>query len=131
MSKQTFEYRVADGSAQLYETVAALIVGAIHGLEMPNALEMAGKLYASGNIFDKAYTDFLKTLAQLPTCCAESADVLNKKRSLFEADEIFPAGVIDSQIEKLKAYKDQGLSDKILGDDKKFAALVSEYIHIA
>ena len=131
MSKQTFEYRLADGSAQLYETVAALIVGAMHGLAMDNALELAQKLYASGNIFDPAYKDFLKTLDQLPTCCSESADVLNKKRALFEENDVFPAGVIDSQIAKLKAYKDEGLSDKILGDDKKFAELVAEYIHIA
>ncbi|HJJ30714.1 MAG TPA: glutamine synthetase family protein [Methanocorpusculum sp.] len=131
VSKQTFEYRVADGSAQLYETVASLIVGAMHGLEMPNALELAAKLYASGNIFDPNYKDFLATLAQLPTCCFESADVLNAKRALFEKDGIFPAGIIDSQIAKLKSYKDQGLSDKILGDDKKFAALVNEYIHVA
>jgi len=129
--KQTFEYRVADGSADLYETVAALIMGAMHGLEMNNALELADKLYASGNIFDPAYKDFLATLAQLPTCCDESADVLDAKRALFERDGIFPAGVIDSQIKKLKAYGDKGLSDSLLGNEEKFAELVEQYIHVA
>ena len=131
ISKQTFEYRVADGSADLYETVAALIMGAMHGLEMNGALELADKLYASGNIFDPAYKDFLATLDQLPTCCDESADVLNAKRALFERDGIFPAGVIDAQIKKLKAYGDKGLSDSLLGDDEKFAELVEKYIHVA
>ncbi len=131
MSKQTFEYRVADGSADLYETVAALIMGAMHGLEMPEALDMADKLYASGNIFDPAYKDFLATLAQLPTCCDESADVLQAKRALFERDNIFPAGVIDAQIQKLKAFNDNGLSDSLLGDSEKFAELVEKYIHVA
>ena len=131
ISKQTFEYRVADGSADLYETVAALIMGAMHGLEMNNALELADKLYASGNIFDPAYKDFLATLDQLPTCCDESADVLNAKRALFERDGIFPAGVIDAQIKKLKAYGDKGLSDSLLGDAEKFAELVDQYIHVA
>ena len=129
--KQTFEYRVADGSADLYETVAALIMGAMHGLEMNNALELADKLYASGNIFDPAYKDFLATLDQLPTCCDESADVLDAKRALFERDGIFPAGVIDAQMKKLKAYNDNGLSDSLLGDEKKFAELVEQYIHVA
>ena len=131
MSKQTFEYRVADGSADLYETVAALIMGAMHGLEMNGALELADKLYASGNIFDPAYKDFLATLAQLPTCCDESADVLDAKRALFERDGIFPAGVINAQIKKLKAYNDNGLSDSLLGDSEKFAELVEQYIHVA
>ncbi|MBO5003042.1 glutamine synthetase [Methanocorpusculaceae archaeon] len=131
ISKQTFEYRVADGSADLYETVAALIMGAMHGLEMNGALELADKLYASGNIFDPAYKDFLATLDQLPTCCDESADVLNAKRVLFERDGIFPAGVIDAQIKKLKAYGDKGLSDSLLGDAEKFAELVEKYIHVA
>jgi len=131
MSKQTFEYRVADGSGQLYETVATLIVGAMHGLSMPDALELSQKLYASGNIFNKEYKKFLGTLKQLPTCCCESAEVLDEKRSLFEEDGIYPPGVIDAQIEKLKSYKDKGLSDSILGNDAKFAELVNKYIHIA
>ena len=131
VSKQTFEYRVADGSADLYETVAALIMGAMHGLEMNGALDLADKLYASGNIFDPAYKDFLATLDQLPTCCDESADVLNAKRELFERDGIFPTGVIDAQIKKLKAYGDKGLSDSLLGDAEKFAELVEQYIHVA
>ena len=131
VSKQTFEYRVADGSADLYETVAALIMGAMHGLEMNGALDLADKLYASGNIFDPAYKDFLATLDQLPTCCDESADVLNAKRELFERDGIFPTGVIDAQIKKLKAYGDKGLSDSLLGDAEKFAELVNQYIHVA
>ena len=131
MSKQTFEYRVADGSGQLYETVASLIIGAMHGLAMPDALDQAAKLYASGNIFNQEYKDFLKTLKQLPTCCYESAEVLDQKRELFEKDGIFPAGVINAQIEKLKAYQDKGLSDSILGNEAKFAELVEQYIHIA
>ncbi|MBR6010805.1 MAG: glutamine synthetase [Methanomicrobium sp.] len=129
-SKQTFEYRVADGAADVYETVASLIIGAMHGLSMPNALQMADKLYASGNIFDKEYASFLKKLRQLPTSCSESADVLLKNRKLFEKDGIFPPGVIDAQAKKLKAFKDAGLSDKLLGNEKEFAKLVQKYIHI-
>ena len=130
-SKQTFEYRVADGSADIYETVACLIIGAMHGLAMPDALEQAQKLYASGNIFNAEYAAFLKTLRQLPTCCDESADVLLAKRALFEADGIFPAGVIDAQAKKLKAFGDKGLSDSLLGNTDAFAELVARYLHVA
>lgn len=131
VGKQTFEYRVADGSADMYETVAGLIIGAMHGLSMNGALSMAEQLYASGNIFRKEYKNFLKSLKQLPTSCCESADILSEKRDIFERDEIFPSGVIDAQIEKLKSYNDKGLSDKILGNSKAFSELVEEYIDIA
>ena len=39
-SRQTFEYRVADGSADIYLTLAALVVTAMRGLKMPGALEL-------------------------------------------------------------------------------------------
>lgn len=129
--KQTFEYRVADGAANIYETVACLIIGAMHGLAMPDALEQAEKLYASGNIFHPEYAAFLATLRQLPASCAESADVLIAKRALFEQDGIFPAGVIDMQAKKLRAFHDKGLSDKLLGNTEAFAELVEKYLHIA
>ncbi|HJJ29701.1 MAG TPA: glutamine synthetase, partial [Methanocorpusculum sp.] len=129
--KQTFEYRVADGSADLYETVACLICGAMNGLGMNGALTKADELYASGNIFNPEYKSFLKTLRQLPTCCAESADILIEKRKMFERNDIFPAGVIDAQAAKLRAFNDKGLSDKILGDEGKIAELVEKYLHIA
>ncbi|HJJ50701.1 MAG TPA: glutamine synthetase family protein [Methanocorpusculum sp.] len=129
--KQTFEYRVADGSADLYETVACLICGAMNGLGMNGALKKADELYASGNIFNPEYKSFLKTLRQLPTCCAESADILIEKRKMFERNDIFPAGVIDAQAAKLRAFNDKGLSDKILGDEGKIAELVEKYLHIA
>ncbi len=129
--KQTFEYRVADGSADVYETVACLIIGAMHGLAMPDALEQAKKLYASGNIFHEEYAAFLKTLRQLPASCYESADVLLAKRAVFEKDDIFPAGVIDSQAKKLKSYNDKGLSDSLLGNTEAFAELVAQYMHVA
>lgn len=129
--KQTFEYRVADGSADIYETVACLICGAIHGLGMNGALTKADELYASGNIFNPEYKPFLKTLRQLPTCCAESADILIEKRKMFERNDIFPAGVIDAQATKLRAFNDKGLSDKILGNETKIAELVEKYLHIA
>mgnify|MGYP005619436943 CR=1 FL=1 len=50
-SKQTVEYRVADGSANPYLTVAGLIVAALDGLRRSDALQLAEKLYIDVNIF--------------------------------------------------------------------------------
>ncbi len=128
--RQTFEYRVADGSANIYETVACLICGAIHGLGMNGALTKADELYTSRNIFDEECASFLKTLRQLPTSCAESADALIAKRKMFERDDIFPPGVIEAQAAKLRAYNDATLSQRMLRDETLFIGCVEQYVHI-
>jgi len=129
-ARQTFEYRVADGSANIYETVACLICGAIHGLGMNGALTKADELYASQNIFEEECSSFLKTLRQLPASCAESADALIAKRKIFERDDIFPPGVIDCQAAKLRAYNDTGLSQRMLCDETLFIECIEQYVHI-
>lgn len=131
INKQTFEYRVGDGSADPYLLVAGLIVTALRGIRNPKALEAADKLYADVNIFSEAFKSKLNTLEQLPTSCYESAEVLNAKRAVFEADGIFPAGMIDAMIKKLKSHNDKGLNERILGNNEEIAKLVDKYLHIA
>ena len=130
-SKQTFEYRVADGSADPYLTVAGLIVASLHGIEMPNALEMAERLYVSGNIFRPEFRERLAELKQLPASCVESAEALEAKRAIFEKDGVFPAGMIDSRIANLKAYNDRGLSERLYGNNEAIRELVNQYLHVA
>jgi len=130
-SKQTFEYRVADGSADPYLTVAGLVVAALRGIEMPEALDMAERLYVSGNIFRPEFRERLATFKQLPASCVESAEALEAKRAIFEADGIFPAGMIESRISTLKAFDDRGLSEKLYGNNDAIRELVEEYLHIA
>lgn len=127
--KQTFEFRVPDGSADIYLLVAGLIVAAQHGLEMENAMEKADELYADMDIFTPAFKDKLEKLEQLPTCCWESAEFLNDKRAIFEKSGIFPGGTIDAIVKKLKAYNDNGLNDRILGNVDKIMEIVERYIH--
>lgn len=131
INKQTFEYRVGDGSADPYMLVAGLIVASLHGLRNPKALEMAEKLYADVNIFSEAFKDRLSKLEQLPTSCYTSADALEAKRSIFEADGIFPKGMIDALVKKLKAFDDNGLNERILGNNAEIAKLVEQFIHVA
>jgi len=130
-SKQTFEYRVADGSANPYLTVAGLVVASLRGIEMPGALEMAEQLYVSGNIFRPEFRERLATFRQLPASCVESAEALEAKRAIFEADGIFPTGMIESRIASLKAFNDLGLSERLYGNNEAIRALVEEYLHIA
>ncbi len=130
-SKQTYEFRVADGSADPYLTVAGLIIASLNGIRRADSLEMAEKLYAHVNIFSPEFKEKLASLNQLPASCYESAEILDKKRATFEADGIFPKGMIDSKIQKLKSYNDKGLSEKIYGKTEEIKQLVEQYIHIA
>lgn len=127
--KQTFEFRAADGSADVYLLLAGLVVAAKHGLEMKNALEVANKLYVGVNIFKEENKQRLAELDHLPVSCCESADKLNEKRAYFENNNIFPAGTIDRIIKNLKKYNDKGLSEKIYGNNEEFRNLVNQYLH--
>ena len=130
-SKQTFEYRVADGSADLYLTVAGLIVASLHGIEMPDALEAAERLYVRGNIFSPAFKERLAEFRHLPASCVESAGALEAKRAIFEKYGIFPPGMIDSRIAALKAFDDLGLSERLYGNKEAIRELVNKFLHVA
>jgi glutamine synthetase len=130
VSKQTVEIRSGDGSADVYLYMAAIIVAAQHGLQMPNALEMSEKLYVNVNIFKEENKNRLAELKALPASCYESAEALNLKRKYFEKNEIFQSGIIDSTIEKLKSYNDLGLSEKLYGKNDEIYNLVMKYMHI-
>jgi glutamine synthetase len=128
-SKQTFEYRVADGSADVFLTLASLIIASLDGIKRPDALELAEQLYVDVNIFKPEHREKMQSLKQLPLCCADSAEALKQKRALFEENHIFPAGFIDSQIKKLQSYNDKGLSEKLFGK-QDILKLVEQFLHI-
>jgi len=129
-SKQTFEYRVADGSADIYLTLAGLVVTALRGLKMTESLEFAEKLYADTDIFRSGHNDKLAGFKHLPLSCWESAEALHKKRSVFEDNHIFPKGLIDGHIQKLQSYNDKNLSEKLYGKNDEIEKLVDEFIHV-
>lgn len=128
-SKQTCEIRSADGSADIYLFMAALVVAAKHGLSMDNALELADELYVGVNIFKEENKAILNKLKSLPSSCYESAVALENKRQFFEENDIFPSGLIDSIIIKLKEYDDYKLSEKLYGNHEEIFKLVTQYIH--
>ena len=127
--KQTVEFRVPDGSADLHSLIAGLTVAARYGLEMPNALEYAEKTYADVDIFSEAFKDKLGKLEQLPTCCVESAEWLKKQANIYEQYGVFSPTMIKGTIDQLKAFKDKDLYQKVSKDESKMMDLVEKYFY--
>ena len=128
-SKQTVELRSPDGSADIHKLFAGLVIAAEHGLEMENALEKAGELYVDYNIFQENSVSKKKKLEALPSSCWESAECLLAQRDYYEKDGVFPAGVIDNVVSKLKAFDDKGLSEKLFNKNEEISALVRKFLH--
>ncbi|WP_410510121.1 glutamine synthetase family protein [Methanosarcina hadiensis] len=128
--KQTYEFRAADGSADIYLLLAGLCVGTRHGLQMDNALELAKKLYIDVNIFKEEHKDRLAQLEHLPASCYESAQALKKQKDIFMQYDVFTEGMLDGIIGNLESYSDYQLSEKLYGKNEEIRKLVDRYIHI-
>ncbi len=114
MANQTVELRSADGSANVYQLLAGITVAARHGLMNPNALDLAKKLYVSGNVGkDQKHLN----LPQLPASCADAGKQLLEQRAHYEEFGVFPPALIDGVAKHLQAFNDA------------LAALVKQYLH--
>ena len=122
-NNQTVELRSPDGSANVYMLLAGMAVAARYGLEHPDALGIAERLYV------KADASKVEGLEQLPASCSESADGLEADRAHYEDGGVFPAGLIDAIVGRLKSYDDLNLSERLVGDSEALKALVSEHLH--
>ena len=127
--KQTVELRSADCSADIYQLLAAMIVAARTGFEMENALELAEKTYVNYNIHSSDNKNLLLNLESLPDSCVASADALNKKRTVFEAKEVFSPAMINGIVKKLNSYNDAELRKKTVDNPKKMMEVVKKYWH--
>jgi glutamine synthetase len=128
-SKQTVELRSPDGSADVYKLFAGLVIATEHGLEMVNAMERAEDLYVDYNIFSDRNKAKKKKLESLPASCWESAECLLAQREYFEKDGVFPAGVIENVVSKLKAFEDKDLSEKLYNRNEEISKLVRQFLH--
>ena len=125
-SRQTFEFRVPDGSANIHLIMTGLIVASLQGIGMPNALEMADHWYVEGNISRNVPA---QQLQQLPASCVESGKRLRAKREIFEKNGIFPLQLIDYTIESLTAFQDENLAVELKENPEGTRELVIKYIH--
>jgi glutamine synthetase len=128
-SKQTVELRSPDGSADIYKLFAGLVIATEHGLYMADSIEKADELYVDYNVFSDQNKVKKKILESLPASCWESAESLVSQREYFEKDGVFPAGVIDNTVLKLKAFDDKGLSEKLYNRNEELSKLVRQFLH--
>ncbi|MGQ9847193.1 MAG: glutamine synthetase family protein [Bacteroidales bacterium] len=128
--KQTIELRSPDGTADVYYLLAGIVIAAAQGFIMPNALEIADKLYVSVNIHKENCDDKAKQLGHLPSSCVESAKALAQKRTIFETENIFPSGTIDYIINTLSAFEDTDLREKLQKDQNLLNELVLKNLNI-
>ncbi len=127
--KQTVEMRSPDGSADIYQLLAGLAVACRHGFEIEKALEIADKTYVNVNIHDSENSEKLKSLAQLPANCTESADMLQKQRDIYQKYDVFSPRMIDGIIQKLREYNDTELLKHANNNPKIMQELVTRYFH--
>jgi glutamine synthetase len=127
--KQTVEFRVPDGSADLYHLLAGIILAAKEGLLSKDSLKRAKELYINVNIFKPEYKDILDRLAALPASCYESAEYLDNDAQFYQKDGVFPEGTIKNFIGKLKAFEDQDLSQRLYNKADELKNLVDRYLH--
>jgi len=127
--KQTVEFRVPDGSADLYHLMAALILAAKEGLLSKESLKKATDLYINVNIFKPEHKAILDRLVALPASCSESADFLKKDADFYQKEGVFPDGTITSFINKLRAFEDQDLSKRLYNKTEEVKKLVDQYLH--
>jgi glutamine synthetase len=128
-SKQTVELRSPDGSADIYKLFAGLVIATEHGLEMENAPDRADELYVDYNIFRDHSQANKKKLESLPASCWESAECLLSQRAFYEKDGVFPAGVIDNVVARLKEFDDKGLSERLFNKNEEISKLVRKFLH--
>lgn len=129
--KQTFEMRSPDCSADIYQLMAGLCVAARIGLEMPReeALKLAADTYVDMDIHKEENAARLATLAQLPTCCTESADCLEAVRADYEKADVFRPRMIDGILKALRAHNDANLHREARNDTKLMRRLVAQYFY--
>ncbi|OFX81248.1 MAG: glutamine synthetase [Bacteroidetes bacterium GWE2_29_8] len=127
--KQTFEFRCPDGSADIYLLLAGLAVGARHGLEMKNSLEMAKELYVNVNIFKDEHKHIQEKLKKLPLSCWEAAESLLKQGEVYKKYGVFSDGVLEQVANNLKKHNDNGLSEKLYGNNTEILKLVEKHLH--
>lgn len=107
-SRQTVELRSPDGSALTHLLLAGITMAAEYGLTHNGMEELANDLYVKGNIFENKA--LLEKLPVLPASCMASADLILKKRDLYEREGIFTPGIIDYMAKLLRSENDVNIN---------------------
>ncbi|MEX5298599.1 glutamine synthetase family protein [Kocuria sp. CPCC 205292] len=117
---QTVELRLADGSADVHLLLAGMAVAAKRGLSDPASLELAEQLSTADH----------DDVERLPRSCAESADMLEAEREIFEADGVFPGVLIDALLVGLRDADDATPVGKLAEDEAARKELIRRHWHV-
>ena len=93
----------------------------------PRAEVLAGDLSCQAAALARENAARLATLESLPTCCAESADALEKVRSVYEAADVFRPRMIDGILQALRAHDDAKLQVMARREPELMRKLVDQY----
>lgn len=127
--KQTVELRSADGSADVYQLIAAMIVAARDGFVMEDALRRAENMYVSVNIHSHENQEKLSRLESLPSSCVASADALDNDMDVFLAEGVFSRNMLDGISRKLRGYDDGNLREQLGSDQAAMLEQVRKFWH--
>lgn len=127
--RQTAELRSADGSANIYQLIAAMVTAARKGFENDGMLQRAEDMYVSVNIHNESNRTKLEQLKSLPDSCEASANALEKHRSIFEEADVFSSDMIDGIICRLRSYKDGNLRENLTGNRDEMLKIVRKFWH--
>jgi glutamine synthetase len=125
--RQTLEYRVGDGSANIHQLLAGLAAAVVCGYRDADAIQRAKELQVECNLFKDEL--LMHTFDKLPSSCEESASALLHLREHFEVDGIFQPEMVEGIAKSLKKYADRDMLRMARGDDEFTRRLVSEYFH--
>lgn len=118
--RQTIEFRAADGTAMVHLLLAGLILAVEYGLENEKSLTTAKRLHATaGEMATKRFDS-------LPSSCAEAARELEKKRTYYEKDKIFPPALIDAILKELNSRQED---DILKQDTNKIREIIKKYLN--
>ena len=109
--------------------MAGLCVACRHGLENPDALQLAERTYVDVNIHQAEHADRLKQLEQLPDNCAASADCLQQQRAIYEEQGVFSSELVDGMIAHLRSFNDRTLRQEAEANPSLMRELVERYFH--
>lgn len=125
--RQTLEYRVSDGSANMHQLLAGIAAAVVCGYRDADAIKRAKELQVECNLFKDEL--LMHTFEKLPSSCEESASALLHLREYFEADGIFQPDMIEGIAKTLKKYADRDMLKMARSDEDFTRRLVSEYFH--
>ncbi len=128
LPRQTVELRTPDGSALIHMLLAAIALVGDSAFQDSASIEVARQRYVTAKGLDDKTLN--STLPGLPTSCAQAADLLEKAKSLFQADNLFPEQLLQHVIRKLRNEDDEHLTSRLreLGSEQR-AALIRQITH--